>query len=611
VDLAALRRRAGPATADVRWLLPVVAALLSWPAIGHVPKIGLDYSWGAGLHMARTMGLDFGGDVSFTYGPLGFLKVPVLWDDTTAVLSVLWLSALHVAIVAAVYLAARRYYGALPAFVLALLAGAIAREDVVVLAFMVGAGLLLYGLPRRAPLAAAGAGVVTAIEILAKPSSGGWALVMLVAAGLLVRRTPGAPRVLGVYVASAVAAGLGLWLALGQSPGDLWDYAGQVRQLVSGYSTTMAQTNTARDIIELPAATLLLLVGITGARSNRSLQVLWLLLCYYLLKEGFVRHDSHSQEYVGGTAVALLAMPRPVIRQRLLGAVAVFSALVFFAYSGQTSVGSVLAPGDHLSAAADDASLVLESGWRRRRETQGRTAMLGAYALTPQVLGALRGQSVHVFPSEAAAVWAYRLRWRPAPVFQSYTTYTRKLDEVDARRLSGAAGPTRVLGREEYGVDGRLPAWDAPRATLALVCGYQPMASGGQWWVLARVPWRCGRPRQLSRIRVDSGQAFAVPAAPDAHSVVVMRPTGLHQNLLGKLRALLFRGPKSYITLDGIRHPLVAATAEAGPLLVSSATSTALVPGAHQVSITQPSHDPITITFEALPVRGPVLPSSR
>ena len=60
--------------------------------------------------------------------------------------------------------------------------------------------------------------------------------------------------------------------------------------------------------------------------------------------------------------------------------------------------------------------------------------------------------------------------------------------------------------------------------------------------------------------------------------MVVMRPSGLAPRLVDRLRALVFRGPKTYIALDGVSHPLVAATADGGPLPISAVSKSALGP---------------------------------
>ncbi len=49
-------------------------AAAAWGTRFSAPVDGLDPSWQAGLMMATERGMDFGTEVLFTYGPLGFLS---------------------------------------------------------------------------------------------------------------------------------------------------------------------------------------------------------------------------------------------------------------------------------------------------------------------------------------------------------------------------------------------------------------------------------------------------------------------------------------------------------------------------------------------------------
>ena len=58
-------------------------------------------------------------------------------------------------------------------------------------------------------------------------------------------------------------------------------------------------------------------------------------------------------------------------------------------------------------------------------------------------LALLRGHTVAVEPYENQLAWAYRLKWRPLPVLQSYTAYTTGLDQEDASFAASACWSLR------------------------------------------------------------------------------------------------------------------------------------------------------------------------
>ena len=60
-------------------LAAALVTLASWPVTGDMhPRLDLDGAWEIGLRQALHDGLDYGPDVLFTYGPLGFLREPLL-----------------------------------------------------------------------------------------------------------------------------------------------------------------------------------------------------------------------------------------------------------------------------------------------------------------------------------------------------------------------------------------------------------------------------------------------------------------------------------------------------------------------------------------------------
>jgi hypothetical protein len=74
----------GPALGLAR-LLPsaLLVVLVTWEVRRVVPRTGFDHSWQLALNLAAQHGLDFGRDVVFTYGPLGFLAQPLIVSALT------------------------------------------------------------------------------------------------------------------------------------------------------------------------------------------------------------------------------------------------------------------------------------------------------------------------------------------------------------------------------------------------------------------------------------------------------------------------------------------------------------------------------------------------
>jgi hypothetical protein len=206
----------------------------------------------------------------------------------------------------------------------------------------------------------------------------------------------------------------------------------------------------------------------------------------------------------------------------------------------------------------------------------GRQGMKGAYALEPGALRALRGHSVAVEPWEIAAAWAYRLDWRPLPVFQNYSAYTPALDRLNAEAVADPDGPERLLRENQQVVDAEFPTadlddrfggWDPPEQARAVLCHFAPLWEDERWQVLGRVADRCGPERPLGSADAAAGEAVPVPA-PGPGEVVFARIHGAGVAGLERLQTFFFHAASRHAVLDGeTRYRLVPETAGDGLLL--------------------------------------------
>src|SRR5215813_9288774 len=91
VDQAGMSQAGRRVLAGVaRWLGLVVAIALGARVHGYFPARGIDMSWRTVLNIAAAKHLDFGSDALFTYGPLGFLDVPLAVGPGQLILGLLF-----------------------------------------------------------------------------------------------------------------------------------------------------------------------------------------------------------------------------------------------------------------------------------------------------------------------------------------------------------------------------------------------------------------------------------------------------------------------------------------------------------------------------------------
>jgi hypothetical protein len=531
------------------------------------PGPGLDASWFAGLHMAAHSGMNFGSEINFVFGPLGFLAFPLLFYASTAMLAFAAVTAVYFV---SLLLVARHLIPRLGVPVAAALTLAIAvvtrplelpeRLEAV---FIVLCGELALNAER--PLterSAAALGALAAAMALIKLSSGTVALALLGITLLLPFTATPSSRRQGVRVAgmglSAYAIVLiALWLASRQALADLPRYIRQAVDLVVGNGSAVALEAPKRGWEYVAAAVALALLAVLLWRAARSLSyrrrslafALFAVFFFFSFRHGFVRHDGHSLSFFAPALIALVVLVGPG-RLQLAAAAGIVLAV------GSMSMRD---PLDLLRIGTDPAvdgiANLVSTGRRVGVQENARSSIRAAYGLPPTVVERLRGETVHVDPWDAELVWAYpEFRWRPVPAFQAFTAYTRYLDELNVDSLTSRTAPRFVL-RTPVASDDRNPRFESPGYVLALLCRYREVAIthgtvNPGFQVLERGSDRCGTPVGLGSRRVPFGKRVAVPKA-SRNEMLVARFEDFQDPLPQTLAAVAFKREVVHVAVGG------------------------------------------------------------
>ena len=566
-----------------QWLVlagAVATLLLSWRALGVTPRSGVDQSWNAALHLAIQQGTAFGPDVIYTYGPLGFLKVPAWWGTTTGAAAIVYETAVRLALFVVVLAVARRSFGWLAALALMLLVGAEVEDAAVPLALGVALWVLLgarerEGAARSRMLALAALGVLGGVELLAKTNTG---VVILAVGALAALLGPGAGRarlrLVAALAGTALLTALLGWLASGQSLGDLGAYVVNTASIVAGYSSAMNIEFGPVDWHYTAAivATVLGALGlwrVTDGRDRRlraGALAIWAVYAWLAFKQGFVRHDAHVVHFFAALFVGLAAVPWPA-RARGIALTALVVPLVVLVAIQNQRVGDLVRPVAAVDRAFSDVLPVLSGGERLERVRAGDARVRSEVRVAPPTLALLEGRGVHVAPLEASVVAGHDLRWDPLPVFQDYQAYTPRLDDLNADRLLGPDAPERILFRNGPTLDDRVAIWDPPRQKRALLCRYRPLGPANlEWLVLAPGPDRCGPERRVSSVRAAWGEHVRLPAPSGPGRMVTMRIRGVGVGGLERLRTLAYKAYERQLDVNrgAALQRLIPATAQSG-----------------------------------------------
>jgi hypothetical protein len=569
------------------WLLGAIVALAAWRVGMGSAGPGIDAGWNAGLEMGLKQGLQWGTEIVFSYGPLGFLAASGVWYTDLAALTFLYTAALYVSFCIGLVWALRRWLPALPSVLLVFFAVALLPlpEQTVVLAVLACMAMLERQRSPRAETAfLLGGAVFAALEALIKLSTGPLVgLLFLIA--LIGLRLPWWKLV--AFVVLSLVGTLLLWLAAGQALGAIPDFLANAWQIVGGYSSAMLREPdvAAWKVVAATIAAVVVAVALVAAawqgsyrdeRGRRAGALLIAVVGFTVLKEGVVRTDAgHLSLYFSTTCLLWIAIPwaRARLPWMLAGAALIAAAGLPVRPPG---LPAHLDPVANARFAFDQARVLASPSRRADLAGGGQAGMVAVYRLDPATLAALAGHTVAVEPWETAVVWAYGLEWAPLPIFQPYSAYTPKLDRLNSAAVESATGPERILvangplvlaefpGR---GVDGRFPGWDPPEQQRAILCNFAPLHTTGRWQVLGRVPDRCGPARPAGSAEASPGEAVPVPV-PGPGEVVFARVEGSSPGGLESLQALLLHARTRHAVVNGGHgYRLVPGTAGDGLML--------------------------------------------
>lgn len=548
----------------------VAGAALALVGLPLEPEGGLDRAWKVGLALASGQGLAFGPEVATTFGPLGYLAVPLDLYRRQLVLGAMFTLAVAFVLYVAVLKFARTWlspWGALGVgVVVVVIAGRLPTAE------MGSAALVLWCLwfLRREAQE-----MVTPTWVIAALSS--WAALLslvklnagAVGAGVLVLAMMSPSRWVrtAVAVVAASVTTVVLWLATGQSLGDLPVWLRRSTELVAGYGAAMSGPTTTWRYLLLALPLLAVVVAGSVEAVRRWGRRAWgfvavvLLSTWLVAKESYVRFDVYHAPLVMAFAV-LLVVALPWSRSRRWRAVAfgalAFCLVVFVADVGGGTPRVVASRADSAAELARVARASVDTAYfERRREA---AAVANGFALPPEVVDALRDERVHTDPGDMGTIWRNALTWDPAPVFPPYAAYTRHLDRINADAIEDPDGPTAVLWRTEV-IDGRYPRWESPDYQVALVCNFETVAQAGAWQALRRVDDACGEATPLGSTTVRAGEAVDVPDPTRADRLVVAR-FDLGSSVVDRAVSTVLRPRRvPWVVIDDRRYFFVTGTA--------------------------------------------------
>ncbi len=609
--------------------LAVIPTLLAWPlapAAAFGTGVPLDRSYMYALERAFVTRQSFGPNLSFTYGPLGFLSQTHLFYAVPFALAVV---ALAVLLLGANSVVIGTVRGALPrgapqwttpivAVLVAYLAtlaltSPLARPiyllDALVLAL--GFQLLDTNAPtiRRWWLAT---GALCAAAGLILPTLG-IAVAGVAVVAVIARPACRSPALLYGIPAALVSFSV-LWLAVGGSVGGVAGWLRNTAEISQGYTAAMSIRVPAYGWATYLAGLLIVVFGaavlaagrgrphpIAIGRAAMAAVVVWL-----LLKEGFVRLDGHVMVFV--LSLPFLAATLRAVRHRWISLAAVGACVVASFVAVGASGTTVVNPIAAVRHVGSLARTTLFAARRGKVEQRTREELQATFALPTSWLGQIGTQRVAVEPYETVVAWAYpSLHLAMLPTIQEYTAYTTGLDRRNAAFYTSTAAPPYVIAANGT-TDDRDQAFDPPDTALALRCNYSVEATTTTWALLRHDPGRCAPSRPIGMVHRGFGDTISVPPVPPGQAVTAS--FSIQEPWWWKVADVALRPTEIHLLSNG--HPpirfLPGTASEPHLLSFPGGTGFWVVPRIDDLRIVVdrlgPTRTGVTVRFSTIPVRA-------
>lgn len=443
------------------WLWRTVVFLLLTVSFVRFPRdaeTGLDPSWRMALNHFLADGTAFGTRAVFTYGPLGLFMGHTYTGEFFA-LHLVWQFVASGAIAWAVFALGRPL--ALGGRVVLggfFLCYATQYVDFLYIAGIAAfAVLLIRDAAEQRPWQTAACAALLGLFMTVKFTHimlGGVGLAAAFALDWHAGRRRRAWTVLG----TAAGTFLLIWIAAGQSPFAIPSYLLNSWQISQGYEDAMFLDEPAA-MFAAGAWTVALLAAygalawFTRTDTPRTLALGAVVAAgtYLNWKHGFVRADGHVFGFFLWAAFVVVAFPalladgdrwRWAKRLVLLGALgcAIWGTVQIFQFS---VIGGVeMGARDIREKIARLARLP-----ELHAEYDARLAAITEKAALPRVRAAVGKDAVDLIGHDQAFVLLNKLNYTPRPVFQSYSAYTPRLAELNAKFLASARAPQWLLHR--------------------------------------------------------------------------------------------------------------------------------------------------------------------
>jgi len=574
---------------DLLFFLGLIAIYLVWSFDNFFrpAEANLDPSWMLGLNWSKNIGVQWGKDFLFTYGPLYHFvgcAIPVFYSSKAFLLINLVVNLFIAAIKAGVVFFFYRRANSSNKMYAAIFAGVVMLLCVHVhlwihyfypeLIIMFATMLLCdsyYELcendmatSKKHAINNILASLLLVIAQYIKFSFFNIAVVLIIFLSILYifRRKY---KIAAIFAGSYIVLSILLWIISGQNIKNLFGYIYTGLQISNGYTPAMNYhfvNSTVFNVFVFAFITIGAFVAalIYFAIKKKTLYFISMFFIspqiFLLFKQSFVRADEHTYAFMGTVPfialyllfVSVLSPPPPppqsTHKSQLFvnssnKCILIISIIVTWVSMSVTNVGFLPKnnAGQIIKYYNNYENNINETKQRIRNQYDNYNEL--AYYIDT-------GETTDIFPWDISLLYAYELNWQPRPVIQSYANYTPVLDKLTARHFLTEKAPDKLI-YTLMTIDGRYALFDEPETFRTVLLNYSSVACNDTYLILEKN-------RQINSLKIDeictvtakTGEIIEVPSCEDAY---VFMEVDWDFNFPGKLANFFFKTTYASIEL--------------------------------------------------------------
>ena len=564
-----------------------IIGFLTIPNLLGLPYSSLECSWIIGLNMAKGLGLQFGKDIVFPFGPLGFMYSPYFCEFNTWLISSAFCLFVHCLFIFSIIIMLKKLFSSPIDCVLMGLALMLALPQTQIEYKLLFSVLILLYLSVVSPfkpkpqlilyvfvsfmMAAASLIKFTAMLL------SGSILIFMVVFCLYKKQIIPLCCILFSYIGSMLI----LLVLTGQKIVNFPSYLLNSYEISDGYSSAMNVNGPVSEVcVGLCAVGLLIALLLYSILKSKPNLIYFILISagfvFVSFKHGLVRHDiSHIYIFFANALLIFSSMYITNKKQltsllRYLSLILIFVLIAFIFKSSPRQIipdieGKFKIIGSAVSLATDDAATrakILEGAKRKMRTLEDETIKY------------IGNKSVDLIPWEISQAYGYNLNWAPRPIFHCYCAYTDKLDMLNSQYYESDKAPDILL----YAIgtlDSRYSLFDAPATLRTILRNYKPVFVDNRFhsYIILRKAdtQRLSTSRTISVLDTEIGKSIPVPKIKDRY---LFAKIYMDYNLLGKTAKLFYKPPSVYIKLTTdkttLEHKFIFSIARNGIFLSQS-----------------------------------------